>query len=294
MADMACAAIEALALLLVVGMLAHNTLSGALTIGSFVMLFEAFRRGQGYLSALVAGVAGLYDNRLFVSNLFEFLGMQPTVVAPADPLPLPEKIESVELRDVSFRYPDMDRDVLSHFSLRAEVGKPTRIEGENGRGKTTVVKLLLRMYDPQEGTVLINGIDVRRFDPKQLRTRFGVLFQDFARFQCTLEENVSLGDVEHPDRPVDEALAKADGTKVAERLPQGTKTQLGRMFDGGRELSMGQWQRVALARALQADAQVLVLDEPTAWLDVEARRHLEAVVEAESRSKVVLVISHQS
>lgn len=294
MADMACAAIEALALLLVVGMLAHNTLSGALTIGSFVMLFEAFRRGQGYLSALVAGVAGLYDNRLFVSNLFEFLGMQPTVVAPADPLPLPEKIESVELRDVSFRYPDMDRDVLSHFSLRAEVGKPTRIEGENGRGKTTVVKLLLRMYDPQEGTVLINGIDVRRFDPEQLRTRFGVLFQDFARFQCTLEENVSLGDVEHPDRPVDEALAKADGTKVAERLPQGAKTQLGRMFDGGRELSMGQWQRVALARALQADAQVLVLDEPTAWLDVEARRHLEAVVEAESRSKVVLVISHQS
>lgn len=287
-ADVACALVEAAALLAVALLLAWRTLGGALTMGSFVMMFEAFRRGQGYLAALASGVAGLYDSRLFVGNLFELLRMEPAVTAPADALPVPEKIERVELRDVTFRYPGMDRDVLSHYSMTARVGEVTRLEGENGRGKSTVVKLLLRLYDPQQGAVLVDGVDVRRFDPAALRARMGVLMQDFVRYQCTLNENIAP----HGGEPTAEALALSGVDRVARSLPQGGDTPLGRLFDGGSELSMGQWQRVALARALQSDAPVLLLDEPTAWLDAEGRQRFDQAVDQLKENKIVILITH--
>ena len=143
--DVLCGVIEAAAMFGVVSLLISEAYVGAITLGSFVMLFEAFRRGQGYLSSLVGGIAGLYDNRLFVGNLFEFLSLKPTILAPDEPLPVPDEITEVELRDVTFRYPDMNRDVLSHFSLRARRGEITRIDGRNGFGKSTVIKLLLRL-----------------------------------------------------------------------------------------------------------------------------------------------------
>ena len=188
--DILCGLIETVAMFAVVSLLISEAYVGAITLGTFVMLFEAFRRGQGYLSSLVGGIAGLYDNRLFVGNLFEFLTLEPTILAPDEPLPVPEEISEVELRDVTFRYPDMDRDVLSHFSLRARRGEITRIDGRNGFGKSTVIKLLLRLYDPQQGTVLVNGIDVRRFRPEELRSRMGVLFQDFVRYNLSVSDNI--------------------------------------------------------------------------------------------------------
>jgi ATP-binding cassette subfamily B protein len=277
---------------MVVWLLAMRAFGGAFTVGTFVMLFEAFRRGQGYLTTLVAGVAGLYDNRLFVGNLFEFLHLQPSIESPADPLSVPEHIEEIELRDVTFRYPDMKRDVLQHFNIKAGVGEVTRLEGENGYGKSTVVKLLLRLYDPQEGCVLINGIDIRRFRPDELRRRMGVLFQDFMRYACTVCDNIAFGDIEHPTVSVKEAAELSGADKVAESQMNGYDTLLGRMFDGGQELSMGQWQRLALARALQADAPVLLLDEPVAWIDVAARQQFYDTLDKLKQDKIIIMITH--
>lgn len=292
LADILCGVVEAAAMLLVVWLLAARAFSGALSVGSFVMLFEAFRRGQGYLTSLVAGISGLYDNRLFVGNLFEFLRLQPSILDPSEPLPLPDRIDEIELRDVTFRYPGMQRDVLHRFNLKARVGEVTRLDAENGYGKSTVVKLLLRLYDPQQGLVLLNGIDIRRFPLDDLRRRFGVLFQDFMRFACTAAENIAFGDIDHPHTPVLHAASLSGADRVAQAQTDGYQTLLGRTFDGGQELSMGQWQRIALARALQSDAPVLLLDEPVAWIDVAARRQFYTTLQQLKQHKIIIMITH--
>ena len=272
--DILCGLIETVAMFAVVSLLISEAYVGAITLGTFVMLFEAFRRGQGYLSSLVGGIAGLYDNRLSA----------------------PEEISEVELRDVTFRYPDMDRDVLSHFSLRARRGEITRIDGRNGFGKSTVIKLLLRLYDPQQGTVLVNGIDVRRFRPEELRSRMGVLFQDFVRYNLSVSDNIQPAtqnethDAKHLE--LNTSLRLAGAQSSVDSLPQKEATILGRLFDGGSELSMGQWQRIALARALATDSPVLLLDEPAAWLDADARHHLAETLITLQPQKIILLVTH--
>lgn len=286
--DVLCGVVEACAMLAVVWLLVTRAFAAAITIGSFVMLFEAFRRGQGYLTSLVAAIAALYDNRLFVGNLFDFLDFKPQILTPADPVPMPAKIESVEFRDITFRYPDMGRDVLSHYNLTARVGEVTRIEGENGYGKSTLVKLLLRLYDPQEGVVLVNGVDIRCFDLVELRSKVGVLFQDFVRFNLTAAENIGFS---HTDG-IAQAARGAVADTFIERLPKGYDNMLGRVFEGGAELSMGQWQRVAIARMLHADAPVMVLDEPMAWMDMPTRELFLKTVEQVRRDKIIIMITH--
>ncbi len=283
--DVACSLVEIAAMFVVVWLLASKTIVGAITIGSFVMLFEAFRRGQGFLSSLVGAISSLYDNRLFVSNLFEFLDLRPVILPPDDPLPVPDVIGCIEFRDVTFRYPDMDRDVLCGYSLTARRGEICRIEGRNGYGKSTLVKLLLRLYDPQQGAVLVDGIDIRRFDPVAWRRRVAVLFQDFVRYACTAEENMTFGNAAvKPHTPL---------VDFVDRLPHGNQTLLGRVFDGGSELSMGQWQRIALERALSSDAPVMILDEPTAWLDTATRRLFAEALDKSVKDRIVIIINHQ-
>lgn len=284
--DMACAVVETGAMFAIVWLLIHQAFAGAITIGSFVMLFEAFRRGQGYLSSLVGAVASLYDNRLFVGNLFEFLSLKPTIVKPDDSIAVPDDIEVVEFRNVTFRYPDMDHDVLSGYNLTVRRGEVCRIEGRNGYGKSTLVKLLLRLYDPQQGTVMVNGIDIRRFDPSEWRSHVAVLFQDFVRYACTVEENLSFGNRKTPTRHT--AL-----TGFIDTLPYGMKTLLGRIFDGGSELSMGQWQRLALERAMVSDAPLLLLDEPMAWMDQATRQLFAEELQRAAQGRIVIMINHQ-
>ena len=280
--------IEAAAMFAVVALLITQALAAAITVGTFVMLFEAFRRGQGYLSSLVASIAALYDNRLFVTNLFDFLDFQPQILTPASPVPMPGKITSIEFRDITFRYPDMQHDVLQHYNLTARRGEVTRIEGENGYGKSTLVKLLLRLYDPQQGSVLINGIDIRTLDLRQLRSSIGVLFQDFGRYALTATENIAFD----PSADVSNAARLAHADSFIERLPQAYHNMLGRTFDGGAELSMGQWQRVAIARLLHTDAPVLVLDEPMAWMDIPTRQLLLETIEKIKHDKIIIIITH--
>ena len=298
--DAVCAVVESVALFFIVVFLFFGTAKGAITVGSFVMLFEAFRRGQSQLGSLVASVSALYDNRLFIGNLFEFLDLEPRIVSPADPVPFPAKVETVEFRDITFRYPDMDRDVLSHYSLVARAGEITRIEGQNGFGKTTLLKLLLRLYDTDGGQVLVNGIDIRRFDIHELRHGIGAVFQDFVRFYATAAENIAFGQAMPADNPIDAdrerihtAARLAGADTFIEQLPKGYDTPLGRMFDGGEDLSMGQWQRIALARQLYSDAPVLLFDEPTAWMDLPTRDRFSHTLQfLKEQNKVIILIKH--
>lgn len=312
--DILSALVEAAAMFAVVALLIHQALAAAITIGTFVMLFEAFRRGQGSLSSLVASIASLYDNRLFVTNLFDFLDFKPQITSPANPLPMPDKIETIEFRDVTFRYPDMQRDLLQHYSLTAHVGHITRIQGQNGFGKSTLVKLLLRLYDPQQGSVLINGIDIRNLDLRQLRSAVGVLFQDFGRYALTAAENIAFGDSEcvnevmrdgvstdtsthlHDKALIDDrirhAATLANAHSFISQLPENYNNMLGRTFDRGAELSMGQWQRLAIARLLYTDAPILVLDEPMAWMDIPTRQPFIDTIEKLSHNKIIIIITH--
>ena len=174
--------------------------------------------------------------------------------------------------------------LFDDISFGINAGQKTALIARNGYGKSTLLKLLLRFYDPQQGQVLVNGIDIRRFDLDDLRSHIGVLFQDFVRFQCTVDENVSFGG--------DNRATAGRMLDFVERLPQGSDTLLGRAFDGGSELSMGQWQRVAIARALASDAPVLLLDEPTAWLDNASRATLDETLRAIVPDKIIIMISH--
>lgn len=288
--------VEVAAFGLSIFLLMRPVTAGEITVGSFVMLFEAFRRGQGYLSSLVGGVSGLYEHKLFINNLYEFLELKPSVTSPTDPKPFPERIESIEFDNITFSYPDMLQPTLKNFSLRAKRGVITYITGENGYGKTTMLKLLLRLYDPQGGAVRINGIDIRDFELKELRHNISAIFQDYVQLQLTVRENVEFGDLKHRDdaKRLAEALRNADAETIVSGLPNGVDTQLGRMFDGGQELSMGQWQRIALARQLYADGQVLFFDEPTAWMDKEARRNFAQLLEKLCKEHVVLLVQHVS
>lgn len=292
--DMSSTVVEMAALFFVTLFLITSTTNGTISVGSFVMLFEAFRRGQSQLTSLVNSVTGLYDNRLFIGNLFEFLDLEPSIKSPDHPIPFPEKVESVEFRDISFRYPKMDHDVLSHYNLVAKAGMVTQIEGQNGFGKTTLLKLLLRLYDTDEGAILINGVDVRDYDLQELRRGIGAIFQDFVRFYCTADENISFGDVNHYDPERVHHVAGLSGAdKFIEQLPKGYATPLGRMFDNGEELSMGQWQRVALARQLYANCPIMVFDEPTAWMDVPSRdRFYKTLEELKNENRVIIIIKH--
>ncbi len=292
--DAATAVVEVAALAVMLFLLTKPALAGTITIGSFVMLFEAFRRGQGYLASLVNGVSGLYEHKLFINNLFEFLSLQPAVVSPAAPTPFPQVVDCIDFNDITFAYPNMTHPVLSHFNLSAQRGEITPLRGENGFGKTTLLKLLLRLYDPQQGAVCINGIDIRQFEVGELRRHVSALFQDYVQFQFTARENIAFGDINHA---VDawrmaEALRLADAQAVVDTLGQGLDTPLGRQFAGGEELSMGQWQRVALARQLYSQAPILVFDEPTAWMDAAARRQFYNILEEIKENRIVLLVSH--
>ncbi len=292
--DAACAVVETAALFFVTMILIASATKGVVSTGSFVALFEAFRRGQTALSGLVSSITSLYDNRLFIGNLFEFLDLEPTIVNVPQPKPFPKRVSTVEFRDITFRYPKMQRDVLSHFNLTARAGEVTQIEGENGFGKTTLLKLLLRLYDTDKGAVLIDGVDVRQYDLSELRRGIGAIFQDYVRFYCTAEENIAFGDISRHDSARVKKVAELAGVdKYIERLPKGYQTPLGRMFDDGEELSMGQWQRIALARQLYSDAPVLIFDEPTAWMDVPSRdRFYRTLEELKAEGKVIILIKH--
>ncbi len=276
--------------------IAWQTVNGTLTVGDLVMYFGAVQRGQSTLQGLFSGLGALYEDNLFLSNLSEFLDIEDRVVAPATPQPVPERIrEGVEFRSVSFTYPQGARPVLQNVSLRVRPGEMIALVGSNGSGKTSLVKLLCRLYDPDEGAITLDGIPLHEFDPAEYRRRIGVVFQDYARYALPAKDNIGLGNTARiQDREEIIRAARTAGVHDAiERLPHRYDTVLGRIFPEGEELSIGEWQKVALARAFFSDTDILIVDEPTSSLDAEAEAEVFNSIRELIRDRIAVVISHR-
>lgn len=232
-----------------------RTIAGAISLGSMTMYLSIFRSSQGLFAAIFRGLSDLYENALFMSNLFTFLDLQPkmAVVGEGRPVPIPIQ-QGIEFRNVSFKYEGQDKWALRNVSLRIAPGQKVALVGPNGAGKTTIIKLLTRLYDPTEGAILLDGIDLREFDPDELHKRVGVIFQDYVHYYVTAAENIGFGQIEDLDnRPRIEGAAEKGGADAMIRaMPKGYDSVLGRWFKEGRELSGGEWQKIALGRAFYA------------------------------------------
>jgi ATP-binding cassette subfamily B protein len=273
----------------------QDTLTGALTLGSLVVAFQAFQRGQAVFQSLVGSLANLYENDLFLRDLYKFLMLEMRIKSPAQPKTVPQPMrEGIKFEQVAFRYTKGSTDVLRSVDLTIKPGEVVALVGENGAGKTTLIKLLCRLYDPSMGRITLDGVDLRDYDLVDLRRAITVMFQDYNQYQMYAWENIWLGNIERgTEREPIETAAKASGADaVISALPQGYDTQLGNYF-GGLELSIGQWQKVALARAFMRDTQLVVLDEPTSALDVMAEHEVFERFRQIIAGKSAILISHR-
>jgi ATP-binding cassette subfamily B protein len=276
--------------------IAYRTVLGIVTMGDLVMYYQAFQRGQGFLRDVLGGMAGLYEDSLFLSNLYEFLDLKRRIVDPARPQAIPHPMRTgVAFDHVRFRYPDSTRNVLEDITLRIRPGEVVALVGENGSGKTTLVKLLCRLYDPLEGSITMDGTDLREFETTALRREMSVIFQDYAHYNLTVRENIWFGNVALPadESAIAEAARQAGADQVIQRLPHGYDTILGKWFEEGEELSIGEWQKVALARAFLRDAQIIVLDEPTSAMDAKAEYEVFQRFRTLVRGRAAILISHR-
>jgi ATP-binding cassette subfamily B protein len=269
---------------------------GALTVGDVVMYYQAFQRGQDFLKEILSGLAGLYEDHLFLASLYEFLDIDRRVVEPAIPKPVPRPIRSGIVFDgVSFQYPGAPRKVLQDVTLTIRPGEHVALVGANGSGKTTLVKLLCRLYDPTGGSITVDGIDLREFESTALRREMAAVFQDWAAYHVTARDNIWFGDPrpECDSARIRRAAQDSGADEVISRLSNGYETVLGRWFENGEEVSMGEWQKIALARAFVRDTQIVVLDEPTSFLDVEAEYEVFNRFRQLAAGRSTILISHR-
>ena len=273
-----------------------RAVQGQISLGDMTLYLTIFRQGQATFQSILAGLGNIYENNLFMANYLDFLELKPQMPIAAGRGKLPASIKyGVEFRGVGFRYPDSDEWVLRGVDLTVGAGEKIALVGHNGAGKTTLIKLLSRLYDPTEGVILIDGVDIRDLDPLELRQKIGVIFQDFVRYHMPAGENIGFGQIEAADRMdrIVEAARKSGAHAMIEELPEGYQTMLGRWFHGGHELSLGQWQRIALARAFMRDAEILVLDEPTASLDAQTEYEIFQHFKELTDGKMAILISHR-
>ena len=273
-----------------------RTVTGVYSIGLWYLLSGAILQASNNLQQIFSTLSGIADQALFLTDLLAFFEMQPSIRSKPNALPAPRPIvRGFEFRNVSFCYPGNPRLVLDRLSFRLDPGERVALIGENGQGKTTIVKLITRLYDPTEGEVLLDGIDLREYSLDDLYREIGVIFQDFMRYEMTARENIAVGRIDE--------LNDLDGLKIAARksladqviaqLPRQYEQMLGRRFDGGVDLSGGEWQKVALARAYLRDAQLLILDEPTASLDARSEFEVFQHFAELTAGKMALFISHR-
>lgn len=276
--------------------IALRTLHGGYTIGDLSFLSGSFRRLRNQLETLLMGFSQVAGQALYLDDLFSFFEIEGEIVSPRDPRPFPAPMrKGFTFEDVGFRYPGAERWAVRHLSFTLHVGEVLALVGENGAGKTTLVKLLARLYDPDEGRILLDGHDLREYDLAALRANIGVIFQDFVRYHLTAAENIAVGRIEaRDDRARIVAAAErslADG--VIRGLPMAYDQMLGKRFRTGVELSGGEWQKVAIARAYMRDAQLLILDEPTAALDARSEFEVFQRFKELSEGKTAVLISHR-
>ena len=273
-----------------------RTVSGALSVGTLTFLAGAIAGASISIQSIFSQLSSVADQALFVTNLLDFFAVRPLVEAKKNALPAPRPIRrGFEFDRVSFSYPGSARRVIDRLSFRIEPGERVALVGANGQGKTTIVKLLTRLYDPSEGRILLDGANLRDYDLDDLFREIGVIFQDFMRYEMTARENIAVGKIEALDdfASIEAAAGKSLADELIARLPGGYDQMLGRRFEGGVDLSGGEWQKLALARAYLRDAQLLVLDEPTASLDALAEYDVFQRFSALTQGKMALLISHR-
>jgi ATP-binding cassette subfamily B protein len=273
-----------------------RTVAGAMTIGTLFFLTGAIQQASSNIEQIFSTLAAIGDQALFLTDLLAFFDMKPTIQSKPNALPAPRPIlRGIEFRNVSFSYPGGARLVLDHINFQLHVPERLALIGENGQGKTTIVKLITRLYDPTDGQILLDGIDLREYDLEDLHHEIGVIFQDFMRYEMTARENIAVGRVEEINNLelLRTAAQKSMADETIGRLSQGYEQMLGRRFDHGVDLSGGEWQKIALARAYLRDAQLLILDEPTAALDARSEFEVFHRFSELTAGKMALFISHR-
>ncbi len=273
-----------------------RTLAGQFTIGDLTFLAGSFRRLRTLLEGLLTGFSQTAGQALYLDDLFSFFEIVPEISSPKDPRPFPVPIrQGFVFEDVGFIYPGAERWAVRHLSFTLHAGEVLALVGETGAGKTTLVKLLARLYDPDEGRILLDGHDLREYDLDGLRANLGVIFQDFVRYHLTAAENIAVGRIEARDdrARIEQAAERSLADEVIERLPAKYDQVIGKRFRTGVELSGGEWQKVAIARAYMRDAQLLILDEPTAALDARSEFQVFQRFKELSEGKTAVLISHR-
>lgn len=274
----------------------QRTLLGSITIGDLVMYYQAFERGQNFLRGFLGGVVEIYENSLFISNLYEFLDLEPKIVDPETPQQFPNPIqEGIIIKDLSFHYPSSTRHALKNINITIGMGESIAIVGENGSGKTTLVKLLCRLYEPSGGSIEIDGLRLEDFKVNDLRSHISVVFQDYVHYDLTARENIRLGriEVEADSDKVIEAAEYSGAAAVISKLENGYETILGKRLDEGEELSIGEWQKIAISRAYLRDSQIMLFDEPTSALDAKAEQAVFEKFQDLAKDKLTILISHR-
>lgn len=273
-----------------------RTLTGALSLGDLTFLSGSFLRLRGLIEGLLTSFSNMASQAMYLDDLYSFFREVPAIASPPDPLPVPQPVrQGIRFEDVGFAYPGAGRWAVRHLSFEIGAGETVALVGENGAGKTTLVKLLARLYDPTEGRILLDGRDLRAYDLDQLRAAVGVIFQDFVRYAMTASDNIATGRIEaRADRPrIVTAAERALADKVIAKLPEGYDQMVGKRFGRGLDLSGGEWQKLAIARAYMREAQILILDEPTAALDARAEFEVFQRFKDLSAGRMALLISHR-
>jgi ATP-binding cassette subfamily B protein len=274
----------------------YRTVMGDFTIGTLTFLAGSFRQSRSLIQSVLLSLSSIYEQSLYLSDLFTFLDVQPSVVSKPGARPVPRPLQTgFRFENVGFRYPGSERWAVRGLTFSFQPHERIALVGENGAGKTTLVKLLARLYDPDEGRILLDDVDLRDYDLDSLRKNIGIIFQDFVRYDFILRENIGVSQVEAlgDEARIREAARRSLADSVATRVPQGFDQMLGRRFDNGVELSGGEWQKVALARAYMRDAQVLILDEPTAALDARAEYEVFLRFAELTQGRMAVLISHR-
>jgi ATP-binding cassette subfamily B protein len=290
---------EVVALLVSAGTIAWmvwRAFLGLATLGDIALFYQAFQRGQGLMRALLTNIGQIYNNGLFLANLFEFLDLETHITEPANPVQAPARLlRGVRFRDVTFRYPGTDRVALKDFNLTIPVGRTVAIVGANGAGKTTLIKLLCRFYDPESGRVEIDGIDLRNLSLEELRKMITIMFQQPVRYQDTARQNIGMSNLEgaRTFAKIEAAARSAGAHELIASLPERYDTPLGKWFSGGTELSGGEWQRIALARAYMRKSEIIILDEPTSMMDSWAEAEWLERFRDLARSRTAIIITHR-
>ena len=278
------------------GVLAHRAALGIISVGQVVMVYQAFQRGMAFFQEFLSALASLYENKLFVRNVYAFLDQEVALPEPARPHPMPQKFrKGIRFEHVRFQYRGSDRPCLEDVCLEIEPGEVVALVGDNGAGKSTLIKLLCRMYDPTGGRITIDGTDIRQFKKSELRRAMSVVFQDFVQYQLSVRDNIWFGDVSRSQNH--EAIlrsARAAGADAfIRKLPRGYDSILGTLFEGGEELSVGQWQKIALARAFLRPGELIILDEPTSALDPNSEFEVFEKFRQLAAGRSTLLISHR-